>query len=148
MSNTRSNFGFSGNQGQVTKKNKYNLTVFLSCSKVICPTNERGFWKINRLVQLGYLKKIVGKVPSHEPPHDKTNKMTVRPGKTQISLGICPVFAGCSVDSLGPELSSCWQRRLWSDWADAQTDWSLHPVWSVFAGRTLILLVLSWGGSH
>ena len=26
-----------------------------------------------------------------EPQHDKTNKMTVRPAKTQISLGICPV---------------------------------------------------------
>ena len=25
-----------------------------------------------------------------EPPRDKTNKMTVRPAKTQISLGICP----------------------------------------------------------
>ena len=28
---------------------------------------------------------------SFEPPHDKTNKMTVRPVKTQISLGIHPV---------------------------------------------------------
>ena len=27
----------------------------------------------------------------NEPPHDKTNKMTVRPAKTQISLGISPV---------------------------------------------------------
>ena len=26
-----------------------------------------------------------------EPPHDKTNKMTVHPVKTQISLGMCPV---------------------------------------------------------
>ena len=26
-----------------------------------------------------------------EPPHDKTNKMTVGPAKTQISLGFCPV---------------------------------------------------------
>ena len=26
-----------------------------------------------------------------ELPHDKTNKMTVRLAKTQISLGICPV---------------------------------------------------------
>ena len=26
-----------------------------------------------------------------ELPHDKTNKMTVRPAKTQISLGIRPV---------------------------------------------------------
>ena len=27
----------------------------------------------------------------HEPPHDKTNKMTVCPAKSQISLGIRPV---------------------------------------------------------
>ena len=29
-------------------------------------------------------------LPSHafEPPHDKTNKMIMRPAKTQISLGI------------------------------------------------------------
>ena len=27
----------------------------------------------------------------HEPRHDKTNKMSVRPAKTQISLGIRPV---------------------------------------------------------
>ena len=26
-----------------------------------------------------------------EPRHDKTNKVTVHPAKTQISLGICPV---------------------------------------------------------
>ena len=26
-----------------------------------------------------------------EPPHDKTNKMTVRLAKTQLSLGIRPV---------------------------------------------------------
>ena len=28
-----------------------------------------------------------------EPPHDKTNKMTVRPAKTQINLGIRPVWS-------------------------------------------------------
>ena len=28
---------------------------------------------------------------SFEPPHHKTNKITVRPAKTQISLGIRPV---------------------------------------------------------
>ena len=27
-----------------------------------------------------------------EPRHDKTNKMTVRPAKTQISMGIRPVW--------------------------------------------------------
>ena len=31
------------------------------------------------------------------------------------------------------------QQRHWSDWADAQLIW-------VFAGRTVTLLVLSWGG--
>ena len=29
--------------------------------------------------------------PLNEPPRDKTNKMTVRPAKTQISLDIRPV---------------------------------------------------------
>ena len=29
--------------------------------------------------------------PLNEPPHDKTNKVAVRPAKTQISLGIRPV---------------------------------------------------------
>ena len=28
---------------------------------------------------------------AYEPRHDKTNKMAVRPAKTQISLGIRPV---------------------------------------------------------
>ena len=32
-----------------------------------------------------------------EPPRGKTNKMTVRPAKTQISLGIRPVWSGSSV---------------------------------------------------
>ena len=34
-----------------------------------------------------------------EPPHDKTNKMTVRPAKTQISLGICPVWSESSLSA-------------------------------------------------
>ena len=44
-----------------------------------------------------------------KPPRDKTNKMTVRPAKTQISLGIRPVWSGCA---LGFKLASCGQRRL------------------------------------
>ena len=47
------------------------------------------------------------------------------------------VFAVCSMGSWGPKLSSCWQWRLWSDWA----------IW-VFAGRTFILLVLSCHSSN
>ena len=32
-----------------------------------------------------------------EPQHDKFNKVTVRPAKTQISLGICPVSSESSL---------------------------------------------------
>ena len=54
-----------------------------------------------------------------ESPRDKTNKMTVPPAKTQINLGIRPVWSESSLwaqwvakGSLGPKLSSCGQRRL------------------------------------
>ena len=70
--------------------------------------------------------------------------MTVRPAKTKISLDIRPVwsvFALRSMGSKGPKLSSCGQRRLWSDWADAQADLCLR--W-----EHIILLGLSWGGSN
>ena len=41
----------------------------------------------------------------YEPPHDKTNNVAVRPAKTQINLGICPVWSESSLsaeESLGP----------------------------------------------
>ena len=45
----------------------------------------------------------------------KPTKLSVCPAKTQISLGICPVwsvFTVRSMDSWGPYVSSCRQRRL------------------------------------
>ena len=36
-----------------------------------------------------------------EPQHDKTNKVTVRPAKTQISMGIRPVWSVFTVRSMG-----------------------------------------------
>ena len=42
---------------------------------------------------------IYGEV--YEPQHDKTNKVTVRPAKTQISLGICPVWSEFTVRLMG-----------------------------------------------
>ena len=35
----------------------------------------------------------------YEPRHDKTNKMSVRPAKTQISLGIRPVWSESSLSA-------------------------------------------------
>ena len=44
------------------------------------------------------------------------------------------VFAVHSVGSWGPKLSSCRQRRLWSDGADTQADMSLRWVHGHFVG--------------
>ena len=69
----------------------------------------------------------------NEPPHDKTNKMTVRPAKTQISLGICPVWSESSLCAL-------WVAKdpsfLHADSEDSdQTGRMPRLIW-VFAGRT------------
>ena len=56
--------------------------------------------------------------------------------RTQIRLGIRPVWSVFTV--LSHTMST--QRRLWSDWADAQADLSLRWM-------HVIMLVLSWGSS-
>ena len=54
----------------------------------------------------------------------------LRSAKTQISLSIRPVWSESSLCAQwvakGPKLSSCGQRGLRSDWADAQADLSLR----------------------
>ena len=47
----------------------------------------------NQLLQ--FLQEVTTR--AYEPPRDKTNKMTVRPAKTQISLGIRPVWSESSL---------------------------------------------------
>ena len=79
-----------------------------------------------------------------ESPHDKTNKMTVRPVKTQISLGICPVWSESSL-STWRKLGSLANHWVHSEGSD-QTEQMPRLIW-VFAGRTVTLLVLSWGGT-
>ena len=82
---------------------------------------------------------------TYEPPLGKTNKMDVRPAKTQISLGIRPVWSESSLSAwrkLG-SLATHWEHSKDSD----QTGRMPRLVW-VFAERTFILLVLSWGGSY
>ena len=72
------------------------------------------------------------------------NQWHVRPAKTQISLGIHPVWSESSL--------SAWRKvgSLATHWAHSkdtdQNGWMPRLIW-VFAGRTVILLVLSWSGS-
>ena len=90
------------------------------------------------------------KRPLFEPRHDKTNKMSVHPAKTQISLA----------DAHSLPIRPVWSASsLWTQWV-AKDPWFLHAdsedsdqtgrtprrIW-VFAEHTLILLVLSCRGS-
>ena len=75
----------------------------------------------------------------------KPTKWHVRPAKTQISLGIHPVWSESSLSAwrkLG-SLATHWKHSENSD----QTGRMPRLIW-VFTGRTVILLVLSWGGSN
>ena len=88
--------------------------------------------------------KIDSVTKTNEPRHDKTNKVSVRPAKTQISLGIRPVW-------LESSLCTHWVAKdLWflhavSEDSD-QTGRMPRLIW-VLAGRTATLLVLSCRGS-
>ena len=75
-----------------------------------------------------------------EPWHDKTNKLSVRPAKTQISLGIRPVW---SKYSLCAQWVAKDARFLQADSEDYDQTWRMPRLVCVFAGRTLSLLVLS-----
>ena len=85
-----------------------------------------------------------GLLAAFEPGHDKTNKMCVCPTKTQISLGICPIWSEFSL-SARRKLGSLATHCTHSEDSD-QTGRMPRLIW-VFAGRTLILLVLSCRGS-
>ena len=73
----------------------------------------------------GHLKII--SLSWNEPPRDKTNKVSVRPAKTQISLGIRPIWSESSLSS-------------WRTLGTLATHWAHRLIW-VFAGRTTTLLV-------
>ena len=81
----------------------------------------------------------------YEPRHDKINKISVRPAKTQISLGIRLVWS---------EYLLCAQcvakdpSFLHADSEGSDQTGRMPRLVSVFAGRTLILLVLSCRGSY
>ena len=72
----------------------------------------------------------------------KPTKWHMRPAKTQISLGICPVW---SESSLCAQLVAKEPSFLHADSEDS--DQTGRMIW-VFAGCTLILLVLSCPGSN
>ena len=91
------------------------------------------------------IEQISQKLTPNEPRHDKTNKGSERPAKTQISLGIRPVWSESSL--------SAWRNlgSLTTHWAHSedpdQTGRIPRLIW-VFAGHTVTFLVLSCRGSN
>ena len=75
----------------------------------------------------------------------KLTKWHMHPAQTQIRLGICPVWSESSL-SAWRKLGSLATHLAHSEDSD-QTGWMPRLIW-VFAGRTVILLVLSWRGSY
>ena len=57
--------------------------VHMFHSKLMLTSNVATFLAVSRMTNAGLF----------DPRHDKTNKVTVRPAKTQISLGIRPVWS-------------------------------------------------------
>ena len=73
----------------------------------------------------------------YEPPHDNTNKVACVPSEDSDQSGHLPFH-----------MLSTWRKlgSLATHWAYSEDSDQTGLIW-VFDGRTVILLVLSWGGS-
>ena len=72
---------------------------------------------------LWILNRAVNQTMQNEPRHDKTNKVSVSPAKTQISLGIRPIGSESSLSA-------------WRNLGSLATHW-VHSEDSDLTGRTL-----------
>ena len=99
-----------------------------------------------RLVKMNYLR--VSEFQEQESQNYfsswQTNKMTVRPLKTQISLGIHPVR---SESLLSAQRNHGSLATYWANSEDSDHTGGMPRLIWLFARHTVILLVLSWGGS-
>ena len=135
------------NPDGLINNNKYldlpsSLWSLLPCSKEMGKNNERKERQDTRSVVSG--KQGPWQL-SFELRHDKTNKTSVRPAKTQISLGIRTVWSRVfAVRMKKPWVLSyplSAQRRLWSDWVNAQSDLSLRWAHTHFVGFVMSSLI-------
>ena len=73
------------------------LNAVLKVQKITLDSIENfSIWRV-AFSKLIFMQKWLSMDFTFEPPHDKTNKMTVRPAKTLISLGIRPVWSESSL---------------------------------------------------
>ena len=81
---------------------------------------------------------IIRLIRLHEPAHDKTNTMACAPSEDSDQPGYRPslirVFTVRMKKAWGLSYPLSAQRRLWSDWTDAQADLSLRWAHIHFVG--------------
>ena len=106
----------------------------------LCISRRLEYLKLYKVESLKHINPF-----KYEPRHDKINKVTVRPAKTQISLGIRTVWSESSL-SARRKLGSLATHEAHSEDSD-QTGRMPRLIW-VFARRRVTLLVLSCGGSY
>ena len=115
-------------RGKFTMKNVWSLPQGTSESSFMhaichCRFNltRSAWWRQHHSCRVSVMPSM-----KNEPPHDKTNKVSVRPAKTQISLGIRPVWSESSL--------SAWRNlgSLANHWAQTKTLIRLGgcPGWS------------------
>ena len=109
------------NEFTADKKCHNLMSWLISCFTTLPLDTEGGLWYLVVALPGDLFIRFL----SFEPTHHKSNKMTVRPAKTQIS----PVWSESSLSAwrkLG-SLATHWAHSEdWSDWADARTDLSLR----------------------
>ena len=97
----------------------------LKCNFVIIP-------KFKYCLQYTILEMIIWAATWQNQQSDRAaSEDSDQPGHPPSLIG---AFAMRWMCSQVPKLSSCGQRRLWSDWADAQADLSLRWAHSHFVG--------------
>ena len=121
----------------------------LICAFVVCKWHKQGFswprsqfsptWAIG-FSRIIYMYVTSTKQKPYEPRHDKTNKLSVRPAKTQISLGIRPIWSESSLCAQWLAKDSSFPH---ADSEDSDQTGRMPRLTCVFAGLTAILLVLS-----
>ena len=83
-----------------------------------------------------------------ESPYDETNKMARAPSEDSDQPGHPPsliqVFAASMKTAWVFSYALSAQRRLWSDWVDAQAELSLRWVHSLFVGFVMRRLRCEW----
>ena len=107
-------------------------TSYSRCSWAFCLGKDEAVCKATTMVLFEEYSDIYSYVDpdTFEPPHDKTNKLACAPNEDSDQPG----HPHWLIRVLAVRMKKAWiisyplsaQRRLWSDWADAQADLSLR----------------------